>query len=1237
MRCCCILIVCIPDVRRGIGIVLFGRVGKGVPVYLKSLEMVGFKSFMDKTKLVFDPGLTCIVGPNGCGKSNVSDAVRWVLGEQSAKALRGSKMEDCIFNGTDTRKPLGMAEVSINFADCEKTLGVEFDEVTVTRRVFRDGEGQYFINKTPCRLKDLQRLFMDTGIGTASYSLMEQGRIDRVLSARPEDRRAVFEEASGITKFKSDKKEALRKLESTEANLLRLADVIREVKRQIGSLQRQAGKARRYQELSEELKGFDLFITRERLAALDVTLRDSERHIAEAEAAVDQAHGHIAELEKQTAEARRALAETERRIGGELEAGVRARGNLDHTRELLATNRRRIDEYRLWAERDSREIDQNRGLIEEHRRHADTLAARLAEVRAEHKTASEELKQAADAFDLHRGRIDQTRGQVQRLRDEALELESLTAKLQNQVVEIETRERSNVLDRERLATEKSQLARAAAAFDKRKLDMAREIEAARVVVATAETALTEREAERAAIDADLRKLRQLCADLQAQAAARKAQIDLLSDRETEQDDAPEGNRRLLDASNPLGIDRDALVGALIDRIETPEDCRVAVEAALRSVLDALLVRGQADAVRLADAVQAARAGSVRLVCAMDGPAAEAEPPAAPGARRLAALVQCDETARPVIDRLLGRCWLVERLADVPHPMPPATAWVTPQGAVARAEGIFEFTMPRSSAASALGRRHLLKQNNESLAGLAGQLRTRQADIEHLSSKLAEAEAALRDRRGDLDEARHGAAQKEGELQLVSRETAAARDRLETVTWELEELQSRGADGDEQKRAIASRQEDTRGQRERIAHTIQTQVGELQTLEARHNELQNALTDRRVRFAELSQEIRHVESGNEAAAARVRELERAVEGRQAGMHSYEESIDRLTAEMAESEGRLAELEAAVREAETRLAALRAEKDAQSRELGRIEAALTTERGQLESLQAKRSDIEVRRAEDKMRRQNQIDRVTTEYHVGVNDLMEAREPDWRGERPPTDDLETTIAELRTKIEAMGPVNLVAIDEYKELEERYSFLAAQELDLVTSKEQLMEMIRTIDRTTSELFRTTFELVNANFETMFVRLFNGGSAKLVLVNEEDVLECGIEIIARPPGKRLQNVSLLSGGERTMTAVALLFSIYMIKPSPFCLLDELDAALDESNIGRFVQVLKDFLAQSQFLVITHNRQTIASARTVYGVTMQEKGVSRVVSMRFRERPDPKLIDVPAEPANGEPQAPDEP
>ncbi|MBP5321511.1 MAG: AAA family ATPase, partial [Kiritimatiellae bacterium] len=564
-------------------------------MYLKQLEITGFKSFADKTRLQFEPGMIAIVGPNGCGKSNVSDAIRWVLGEQRPSALRCAHMADVVFNGTDGRKPLGMAEVSITFADCETLLGTEFNEVTITRRVFRSGEGQYFINKAPSRLKDVHRLFMGTGIGTTSYSVMAQGQIDAILSSKPEDRRAVFEEAAGITKFKADRKEALRKIDQTEANLLRLTDVIREVKRQIGTLQRQAGKAQKYKELRDELRGLDIFLTRRRLGALDVRLRELDLSIHALQEAIVGHQEAVTDAESEAAQMHATIHATEERIAEIMEQAAQADNKYIRAQEVIKVNEQRIEEYRNWAERDNREISETKEQIEALNLQIEALEQKrllLADALEKDKAR---LEEAQARFDAHRSQIDETRAQLQQERQESVVCERRIAENQRILSDMEIRQRDVLLKRNRLTSERTQLEEAIAATVRARDEAEKRLNRFRDEAETIQARFETLEEERAAAQEELRALQEATAARQSAAAAKRAQLDLLNDSNDAADEFGAGTRLLLDAENPLGIPAGALLGPLAEKITAASELRLALEAALRAWLDAVVVRDTAAA------------------------------------------------------------------------------------------------------------------------------------------------------------------------------------------------------------------------------------------------------------------------------------------------------------------------------------------------------------------------------------------------------------------------------------------------------------------------------------------------------------------------------------------------------------------------------------------------------------------------------------------------------------------
>ncbi len=1092
-------------------------------MYLKQIDIVGFKSFADKTRLTFDPGLIAIVGPNGCGKSNVSDAIRWVLGEQRPTALRCSKLVDVVFNGTDTRKPLGLAEVSITFTDCEKELGTDYHEVTITRRVYRDGTGEYLINKQPSRLKDVQHLFMGTGIGTSSYSVMAQGQIDAILSSKPEDRRAVFEEAAGITKFKADRKDALRKIEQTEQNLLREADVLREMKRQIGSLQRQVGKAEKYKELRDQLKGLDIYVSKQKIHEFDQTLEQNAANRNEIEKAILEASAVVAEAEATQQELHREIHELEERLQTLAQEQASADGAYRRATEVIGVNAQRIQEYKSFMERDGREVLETRRQLEDVKMQGESLAQKTRLLGDSLAAARDALDQAENVFKESQQRIDALRLEVQNARTESVQCDRRAAAVRDEIARLEAAAREAIIRNERLAADEAQLKLSVEAAEKNLAEIKAKADAARETEATQADAYASAKAELDGLRAKIDEAREHLGDMQSQAAAKEAQLEMMKD-----------------------------------------------EAKAKIVLEGVLESAD---------------GDVRIMAV---PTGRAEEPVQAGDRLVDHVTVADEN-REIAEDLLGDVVLV-----------------------GGGEGRFALS---ASVESSSGRRSPITEAELSL----DELRARIAEAKDVLATGAERSQALMTKLSDaerkLAEARRAAAQAEGEEAMVSRDAETVRNRLNAVTAELRAVLQANADDTEKRAKLAAELEETIARRDALMDAVTARQDELQGLETDSMRESQTLTERRIAASRMEQELSFVGQQSESAAHRREELERAIDGRESGIRGYEESIQRLTDESGDLLDRLEELKQQASDCHARMDDERAKRAGMMERISAADAEVAQRRAGLDQARDFRGKLEVQAAEATMRRQNIYDHLQDEYGLFADAVLREPDPEWKkGVVPPLDELEGTVGRLQSEIAALGPVNMVAIDEYRELEERYAREKAQEEDLVAAKTQILELINNLNATSGEMFRTTFEQANKNFQTMFTKLFGGGEARLVLLeNEDDPLECGIDIIARPPGKRPQSVTLLSGGERTMTAVALLFSIFMIKPAPFCMLDELDAALDDANIGRFVEQLKEFLAQSQFLIITHNQHTIAGSDLVYGVSQQEKGVSRIISMRLSD------------------------
>ncbi|MDA0321746.1 MAG: chromosome segregation protein SMC [Verrucomicrobia bacterium] len=1208
-------------------------------MYLKSIELNGFKSFANKTTLGFRPGMMAIVGPNGCGKSNVCEAIRWVLGEKSAKALRGKKMEDVIFNGADGRRPLGMAEVSITFGDCESTLETEFNEVTVSRRVFRSGDNQYLINKKLCRLKDIQRLFMDTGIGTVSYSMLEQGHIDRILSSRPEDRRSIFEEASGINKFKNDRIEAIRKLDHTEANLLRLDDVIREVKRQIGSLQRQAGKARRYKTLQDELRALDLFLTRETLEKMHEGIGTLEKQSAELASKQASQQSDVTQMETSIHERQAVLNQADQEIAAAIESAAETKGELQNHRHTIATNEERIAEYRAMVKRGWEEVARSRTSIESLEASATELESQVIDLDAQKTEAQEHLTLQSDALAEHQRVINAGRDERQDLRAKMLDLEGEMSRLQNERVKLESEDGLATIRSERLAAEQGQLSRLVEEYVEREHEAAGSVEALKMEVGILQGRRGESNGHRAAIDEQLNAVEQVLRGLQSQMTAGRAQLEILGDNR-EREDLPKGNRLAMQDADTLGSDTGAVLGTLADLLSVPGKYQLALEASLRSWLDAVVLQDQTHARDLLNKIAAGDHGSTRILSGKTGQAGSTpDLPQGMSGERLSEQVTCDPSVRGVVTALLGQVLVVDSLAAAPATIPEDWAVATLDGSVLRGTYAYEHWCPADEQDNPVSRKHQAERLTSELSEIEKKLSDGESEHARITSEkdVIARERSVLDAEADAHQL--SLATTEGEHRLLSKETAQVRQRLETVRYELKEIADKGSQGRDARESLAKRHEKAEDAIRSVRDRVEQLNKELHKLESEQSALYNTMTDRKVRYTEVDQRLSHTASQRESVDARLRELRTDIEGEQQALESYDANISSLSEQTDTARNRIPELSEALESRNRLLEETRKKREDAASELRGMEDHLSGLRSTLDAVRETRSDVAVKLAEARMRRENLVERVCSDYGVVVEDISQHPEPEWDHSRPSPEALETRVAELRTKMEAIGPVNLVAIEEYQELEERFEFLTKQRDDLVNAKQQLIDMIKKINQTTSELFTSTFVRVNENFQAVFSKLFGGGIAKLVLTNEEDVLECGVEIIARPPGKQLQNISLLSGGERTMTAVALLFSIYMIKPSPFCVLDELDAALDDSNIGRFIDILSGFLDQSQFIIVTHNRKTVAAADVLFGVTMvKNTGVSKIVSIKFNDTPERQPEKIQAAPprlAEAEDAAPD--
>ena len=1194
-------------------------------MHLKSLELIGFKSFADKTTFEFHEGVTAIVGPNGCGKSNVLDAVRWVLGEQSAKALRGGEMADVIFNGTDSRKPLGFAEVSLTFTECSQELGVDWHEVRVSRRVYRDGNSDYLLNKTICRLKDIQALFADTGVGRTAYSIMEQGKIDLILSSRPEDRRAVFEEAAGITKYKTQKREALRKLEATEANLLRIGDIIKEVKRQIGSLQRQAGKARRYQALMADLRVLDTHHSRRKLQELEAELEHCRSEIERFGEKERETLARIETSENELSRKRGELDAIDARIGDARAAVQRLQSEMSAHRSRIEFNHQRAEEIRELMERYSRDIEvaeSKRSEQESQIEAADALIQRTTQLLEAKQT---ELAELATRSASLRAQRTARETELQTLQTALGKAENRITAQTDELASLQSRRETTFARMAELETEISQAMQAR--------DQAQgAVEGAKNASAAGEATVQSLfDAVRAA-EEELRQQQNSLAEteretygLERTIAEKQSRLEILRQLNEEGEGLAKGSQAVLKDFRP------AVAGALVSALDVDREFIPALEAAFGRNMHAVVLQEPGLAPEILRHIAGNTLGQAALALPELTPAASDDHfvDLPNGAIAWAAdKLDAPEQLAPLVKRLLRGVAIVPDLETAlrlkrEHAV---LQFATIAGEFVSTAGVVFGGTANSSTTSLLGRNVLIAEHEEELQKLEWYRGESIARVEKAKSAAASAATQLEESRQRHQAANLEHSQSSAQILLLERDLRSADDTLRQLQSERSTLEQQIGLADERIRrfdAELALLRATVAEQQTRAATAQDAREQARMHEEEATELLQAL---RLAVASEQQRQEHLVSQRQPMAAREAELRELIDARRSDITNYERRLELQGVESEQAEAALETQATELAAAEENVGTIAQERATRLNSVNQLESDLRSVRNSLNELHDARAREQVRETQQQLRMDNLLEHVTRRYQVDLREfesdhyafqktlrvqLKRMDAPDSPEGEADASQLETLIADLTRQLDNMGPVNLDAVQEYDELEERHRFLEAQNNDLTASRKELLEVIAKINSTTQKLFAETFAQVRINFREMFGELFGGGRADLLLVDESNPLECGIDITAKPPGKQLQSISLLSGGEKTMTAVALLFAIYMVRPSPFCILDEMDAPLDESNINRFIKVLDRFVQQSQFIIITHNKRTIAKADILYGVTMEERGVSKLVGMRF--------------------------
>jgi chromosome segregation protein len=1172
---------------------------------IKRVEILGFKSFVDKVTLDFQQGITSIVGPNGCGKSNTVDAIRWAMGEQNAKNLRGRAMEDIIFGGSESRKPLGMAEVTMIFANDDGLAPPAFRdyaEIMVTRRLYRNGESEYLLNKTPCRLLDITELFMDTGVGARAYSIIEQGKIGMILSAKPEDRRFLIEEAAGVTKYKSRKKSALRKIDGTKQNLLRLGDIVSEVRRQLGSLKRQAQKAQRYREYREELRQIETRIALLRLDELQIEAEGVVSQEEEYGSVLELLQGQLAQGELQLEELRLLQTASEKDVSQGQEQVFHLTSEMQRIEGRIGFGEKEHEGLELQKERLAVENEETARRLADVDREEESLAASETALASSLEQEVSRLVEGESALgELTDGErelsvtLETTRGALFALLTELSRLGSRQADAGRRLESLAERTARN---RQEAVALREQL-------DEGEL-RAGELEVALRSFRDRQDLLRQEQDEGGRL---LAALRRQIEENENSLLVRREELSRASSRleslqELERNlEGYGGGVRTVMREAPR---RERFLGMIADLMEVPAEWEVAAEAVLGENLQSLLVADSADAWETLAFLQQKGGRSTFLL-----PVAPPAPFfAIAGSLPLTERVVPRAGAEAAVASLLQGVFVVPSLEPfLNQALPLGVTLVTAGGETLTYRGELHGGGQEELDGGLLHKKREMKELASLIGEAEGDVSALQNQRRELREQLQQGEEAQQEIAAALHRKEIKVGDCEKDLGRLRQEAQRVLERLEVLSLEEDQLHEERETLEGQKTAAESGRQEKEGEKLAQENAVTRLQEELRVQRQTLDKIREEVTSRKVAVASL----REREEGGRRSLERLEALRQELRGRLVLIKSRQEEAELSQARLGQERERLrVELDVLYRRREeenARYLALRERFDAGGQQVEEQELALKGVRARLTEARDALATVQLKVRELRMETEHLVQSFLDRYRIDLLEVQDPREdkaldPDVAGRR---------LGELRRLVDEMGEVNLTAIEEYQELETRYEFLAGQQEDLRQSLEGLQSAITKINRTTRKRFRETFDLVNAKFQEVFPRLFRGGTAELRLTDEQDLLETGIEIVVQPPGKRLQNVNLLSGGEKALTAVALIFSIFLIKPTPFCMLDEVDAPLDDANIGRFNEMVREMSAVSQFIIITHNKRTMEIADSLYGVTMEEPGVSKLVSVRINE------------------------
>ena len=1181
-------------------------------MYLKRLEMQGFKSFADKTVLEFMPGITSVIGPNGSGKSNISDSIRWILGEQSMKSLRGSKTQDIIFAGTQNRKSLGFAEASLIFDNTDGALPIEYSEVTITRKIYRSGETGYYINKVPCRLKDVVELFMDTGIGRDGYSIIGQGKIDEILSNKSEDRRHIFEEAAGIVKYRTRKEETEKKLEQTKLNLLRINDILTEIEGNLEPLQLQADKAKKYLNYKEELKNIEvgLFIYniekyKENLKKLvedeDVmknTLNQEEGKLEKIKFSKEELKDSIDEIITQI--------EKMQNIGFESQKEIeKLNSNINVSEAKIQNNIENNERYKSEIIELSEKIANLKNELEQKQYKKDNLKQNKEKFEKELNEKEAELKKITEKLTTKELEIEKIKKQLEEDTDSKYELQS---QVSMQIANYENLEQRQIQLKQENSNAISELDRVRMS----KEDIAKEfyeIEANRNKILKAIEEIQNKKQE---ID---NKLKQFDLEIQEDTndlRMKQSRCNFLIETEKEKEGYQKSVKSLLldcEKTKELGK---GMHGVLANIISVPNEYEVAIEMCLGASLQNIVTETEEDAEKLVEHLKKNNLGRASFlpITSVKGKKLDNIKGKKIGIIGIASdLVSYNKKYEQIILNLLGRTVVVDNMQNainVAKENQYSFRIITVEGDVINPSGAITGGSVAKKTINILGRSREIEELQKQITKLKTKIQKAEKEKEEY----------INSSESILDEAQN----LEKSLQEYEIKYATEKQKVETINQNIESIQKRI----EQYKTQLSKNEESKAEILESKLQNQSKIEEItKSNEERQKiiaEFSNSNKESQKYIDDLNLDITNlkisVSSFNESEAS-IEEMTEII-NKEIETHNKNKENKKLQIEMSEKENiqlkdeiqnfkqEIEKVKLQVTNSDEHVEKLKQERIEKNEKLSKKEDEQTAEFKIIEDLKAQITKLEVKKNKVEEDITDIINKMWEEYELTPNNVEDYKKPE---------NISLTqrkVEQLRSDIKELGSINVDAIDEYKNLKSRYDFMCEQRLDLEDTMAKLRKVIQDMLEIMKEQFREKFEIINKNFGEVFRELFGGGVAEVTLTDTENILECGIDITVQPPGKKLQNMTLLSGGEKALTAIALLFAILKINPAPFCVLDEIEAALDDVNVYRYAEYLKKFAKETQFLVITHRKGTMEAADTVYGVTMEEKGISKLLSIKLK-------------------------